>query len=484
MTVPREDTYQAEILRYIHDVHGGELVDEDQGVVQHLVKALGDRAGKHAQSISAQLTHLENRGSIAKETGWVPAKRRRLLTRIVVVEEPPEGTTVPHPIASYAHDYTLVGPPPAVGDVAAEAVAEWLLKKTTEAALFDATDVVAARHHIDCLLADQQTLTDRIAELELALAKARESVRGEKRDSDDKTAAKATAKLAELALELGQAKATADEARKYNRELEAIHTAEAKDRIYWENAAKELRRSLDKAHGETRAVERTLEEVRDRLWLVSEERKEEQEELRVLRIRYESQVETIAMALEAWPREAPEAAQGDQEARRLYEAVKTNLEGLVDAYRRYEAALWQMAERFSEVVEENHRWGDYGDEVETYIHNLEVQLITEREERKRDQEELAQLRSIASAAVQGNPAVMVNGVAEGVRSGLVGILRPSPEAKAKRAAEVKKAAADQTKRSRFSAGAGRRPSGRATPKKTPAERMAESLAEAEKRLRP
>lgn len=169
MSTPRGNSYQAEILRHVHDTYHGDLIDADIGVTRRLMNELGNKGGKNLASLAATLSHLEARGCIVTE--FSPKRSGgKMRTRVLILEEPPAGTTeyVDRSRRTPATDgdvNPMSGKFPTAEEVAAE-----LLRQAVAAAQVPVSDIVAMRHHIECLQEEISTWEEVAADLETQLA--------------------------------------------------------------------------------------------------------------------------------------------------------------------------------------------------------------------------------------------------------------------------------------------------------------------------
>lgn len=170
MSSPRGDSYQAEVLRFIHDDHKGILIDNEVGVTRRIWDALGQTAGKNFPSVCATLSALEARGCVLTDFAGRPNAGGRMRVSVMIVEEPPEGHTQYRERAvrgtatdPHAVDVDLTHYP------TPEEVARELLRLTVEAAGLPATDIRAAHHHIECLQEEIAGYVEMVDELESSL---------------------------------------------------------------------------------------------------------------------------------------------------------------------------------------------------------------------------------------------------------------------------------------------------------------------------
>lgn len=149
MTQPRATTYQAEILRFIHDQPSSTLRDTEVGVVRRIWNERGQLCGESRGSISSAISDMEMKGCLVTEFGTLPSGRPARIA-VAVVEEPPIGETVYHPrreLEGEGHEGPgFDGQMPSAEQVAAE-----LLKLAVAAASVPVTDIQAALHHNECL---------------------------------------------------------------------------------------------------------------------------------------------------------------------------------------------------------------------------------------------------------------------------------------------------------------------------------------------
>ena len=166
MTVPSGDTYQAEILRYIHDEHHGELRDTKVGITQRIWEAIGQKGGKNIDSVAASLSHLERRGCIITEFG-IKDGGGRARVGVMIVEEPPVGETE-YRERQQRRDAGMSRNEADDGVPTAEEIAAALLKLAVQAASTPVSDIEAMRHHITCLQEEVTTWKSLAEELEQA----------------------------------------------------------------------------------------------------------------------------------------------------------------------------------------------------------------------------------------------------------------------------------------------------------------------------
>lgn len=180
MVLPAADSYQAEILRHLHDHYHGELRDDKIGISRRIWNELGQRAGVNFPSVSGSLSILEARGSLVTEFGNRPTGGR-MRVAVCILEEPPEGCTVFKGVQNRQElPIVLDGPMPTAAQVAAE-----LLKLAVRAASVPVSDIEAVRHHNDCLREEMagwvemaEELMERVNELEASAEEWRTAVEG------------------------------------------------------------------------------------------------------------------------------------------------------------------------------------------------------------------------------------------------------------------------------------------------------------------
>lgn len=168
MSSPRGDSYQAEVLRWLHDEHRGILVDQEVGISRRVWEALGQKAGKNFPTVCAVLSALEDRGCVLTEFGSQPRKGGRMRVSVMVVEEPPEGTTVYRERRAYSSAVDPDQPTDTSRFPTPEEVAQELLRLTIEASQVPVTDIRAAHHHISCLQEEIAGYIEMVEDLENA----------------------------------------------------------------------------------------------------------------------------------------------------------------------------------------------------------------------------------------------------------------------------------------------------------------------------